>query len=122
MLTIEYFGKTVPSLWRFHANFQHTNILSLLFSYSSMALRHGMRQKHLFESFLIHSFMQERYYASTINWKELKPMILKRVRSRAKDYPIRRMVPVAEETLRARETLIQGVSALLQVVPVKSCE
>lgn len=49
-------------------------------------------------------------------------MILKRARSRTKDYPIRRMVPVAEEVIRAREALIKGVSALLQVVPVKSCE
>ncbi|KAF3325651.1 APO protein 4 [Carex littledalei] len=49
-------------------------------------------------------------------------MILKRARNRTKDYPIRRMLPVAEEVLIAREALIQGVSALLQVVPVKSCE
>lgn len=81
-----------------------------------------MKQRHLFESFFNHSFMQERYYASKINWKELKPMILKRVRSRAKDYPIRRMVPVAEEVVRAREALVQGVSTLLKVIAVKSCE
>lgn len=49
-------------------------------------------------------------------------MILKRVRSRAKDYPIRRMVPVAEEVVRAREALVQGVSTLLKVIAVKSCE
>jgi hypothetical protein len=40
-------------------------------------------------------------------------MIIKRIRSRAKDYPIRRIVSVAEEVLRAQETLIKGVSAIL---------
>ncbi|KAF3336264.1 APO protein 4 [Carex littledalei] len=87
-----------------------------------------MKQQHLFESFLNLSFSfsfmqkQERYYASKINWKELRPVILKRVRNSTNDYPIRRMVPVAEGVIRARHALIQGVSALLQVIPVKSCE
>jgi hypothetical protein len=49
-------------------------------------------------------------------------MILKRIKSRSKEYPIKRMVPVAEEVVRAREIVTAGVSTLLKAVPVHSCK
>jgi len=49
-------------------------------------------------------------------------MIIKRIKSRSKEYPIKRMIPVAEEVVRAREIVTQGVSTLLSVVPVQSCK
>ncbi|KAJ9170456.1 hypothetical protein P3X46_018562 [Hevea brasiliensis] len=63
-----------------------------------------------------------RYYSSRIDWKKLRPMILKRIENRAKDYPVRDMVPVAQEVLKARMLLIQGVSTLIQVIPVLACK
>uniref|UniRef100_A0A0D9W9V8 APO domain-containing protein n=1 Tax=Leersia perrieri TaxID=77586 RepID=A0A0D9W9V8_9ORYZ len=64
----------------------------------------------------------QRLYSSRIDWKELRPMILKRIKNRANDYPIKRMIPVAEEVVKAREIVTKGVSALMQVVPVHSCK
>lgn len=49
-------------------------------------------------------------------------MILKRIKKRSKEYPIKRMIPVAEEVVRAREIVNEGVSRLLKVVPVQSCK
>jgi len=49
-------------------------------------------------------------------------MILKRIKNRSKEYPIKRMIPVAEEVVRAREVVYEGVSRLLKVVPVQSCK
>jgi len=49
-------------------------------------------------------------------------MILKRIKKRSKEYPIKRMIPVAEEVVRAREVVNEGVSRLLKVVPVQSCK
>lgn len=62
-----------------------------------------------------------RYYSSRIDWKKLRPMILKRIENRAKDYPVRHMVPVAQEVLKARMLLIQGVYTLMKVIPVVAC-
>ncbi|GFZ05538.1 APO RNA-binding protein [Actinidia rufa] len=59
---------------------------------------------------------------SKVDFKKLKPMIMKRIENRAKDYPVRAMVPVAQDVLKARALLIQGVSTLLQVVPVWACK
>ncbi|XP_062226839.1 APO protein 4, mitochondrial isoform X1 [Phragmites australis] len=67
--------------------------------------------------------MNKRLYSSSrVDWKQLRPMILKRIKNRAKDYPIKRMIPVAEEVIRTREIVTEGVSTLLKVVPVHSCK
>ncbi|XP_057949015.1 APO protein 4, mitochondrial isoform X1 [Malania oleifera] len=63
-----------------------------------------------------------RYYSSKVDFRKLRPMILKRIESRAKDYPIRGFVPVAFDVLKARALLIQGVSTLLNVFPVMACK
>ncbi|KAG8642798.1 APO protein 4, mitochondrial isoform X2 [Manihot esculenta] len=49
-------------------------------------------------------------------------MMLKRIEERPKDYPIRDMVPVARDVLKARMLLIQGVSTLIQAIPVVACK
>ncbi|XP_017241942.1 APO protein 4, mitochondrial [Daucus carota subsp. sativus] len=54
--------------------------------------------------------------------KKLRPMIVERIKNRAKDYPIKAMIPVAEDVLKARVLLIQGVSTLLNFVPVWTCK
>ncbi|KAJ9177481.1 hypothetical protein P3X46_012697 [Hevea brasiliensis] len=63
-----------------------------------------------------------RFYSSQIVWKALRPMILKRIEKGPKNYPIRDMVPVAKNVLKARMLLIQGVSTLIQVIPVVKCK
>ncbi|XP_004287928.1 PREDICTED: APO protein 4, mitochondrial [Fragaria vesca subsp. vesca] len=64
-----------------------------------------------------------RYYSSKkVDLKKMRPMILKRIQDRAKDYPVHRMIPVAEEVLNSRRLLIQGVSTLLKAVPVVACK
>ncbi|KAJ7981313.1 APO protein mitochondrial-like [Quillaja saponaria] len=63
-----------------------------------------------------------RLYSTKVDLKKLRPMILKRIENRANDYPVREMVPVAREVLKARNFLIQGVSTLLKVYPVMACK
>ncbi|KAK4800965.1 hypothetical protein SAY86_021452 [Trapa natans] len=63
-----------------------------------------------------------RFYSSKVDLRKLRPMILKRIERRAKDYPIPAMVPVAQEVLQARDLLIQGVSVLLKVFCVTACK
>ncbi|KAL8260097.1 hypothetical protein R6Q59_028050 [Mikania micrantha] len=65
-----------------------------------------------------------RHYGSNrrVDLKKLRPMILKRIENRAKDYPVKAMIPVAYDVLRSRALLIQGVSTLLQVIPIWSCK
>ena len=65
---------------------------------------------------------QRHYSTSRVDWKQLRPMILKRIKNRSKEYPIKRMIPVAEEVVRAREVVYEGVSRLLKVVLVQSCK
>ncbi|CAI9088469.1 OLC1v1022803C1 [Oldenlandia corymbosa var. corymbosa] len=67
-----------------------------------------------------------RFYSSgswnRIDFKKLRPMILKRIENRAKDYPVKAMVPVAQEVIKARTTLYQGVSTLIQRFPISACK
>lgn len=62
-----------------------------------------------------------RSFMSKVDWKKLRPMVFDRIKQKPKDYAVKRMIPVADEVLKARATLIEGVSKLLKVVPVKSC-
>ncbi|CAM0902508.1 unnamed protein product [Alopecurus aequalis] len=82
----------------------------------------GRRAGSVICSELCGSIVNLRMYSSRVDWKQLRPMILKRIRNRAKDYPVKRMIPVAQEVVRAREILTQGVSTLLRTVPVHSCK
>ncbi|KAE8668963.1 APO protein 4 [Hibiscus syriacus] len=63
-----------------------------------------------------------RSYSSKIDLKKLRPMILERIENRAKDYPVPGMIPAAEEVLKARELLFQGVFTLLKRLPIVACK
>lgn len=65
-----------------------------------------------------------RWYSknSMEDWNKLRPMIKKRIENRAKHYPVKAMIPVAKQVLQARSALINGVFALLKVVPVVTCK
>lgn len=65
--------------------------------------------------------MGARFY-SAVDFRKLRPMILKRIENRAKEYPINSMIPVAQDVLKARSLLIQGVSTLMNVFPVLTCK
>ncbi|KAK2986111.1 hypothetical protein RJ640_024610 [Escallonia rubra] len=56
-----------------------------------------------------------------LDMKKLRPMILRRKQARAKDYPVKPMVQVAFDVLKARTFLIRGVSTLLQILPIWAC-
>ncbi|KAK3029311.1 hypothetical protein RJ639_038409, partial [Escallonia herrerae] len=64
-----------------------------------------------------------RLYSSKpeLDMKKLRPMILRRKQSRAKDYPVKPVVQVAFDVLKARTFLIRGVSTLLQIFPIWAC-
>lgn len=70
-------------------------------------------------------FKAFRNYSTKSNpWmdlRKLRPMILKRIEERAKDYPFKPMIPVACEVLQARNTLYDGVSTLIHRIPVWAC-
>ncbi|CAK9185178.1 unnamed protein product [Ilex paraguariensis] len=57
-----------------------------------------------------------------VDLKKLRPMIQKRIENRAKDYPVIAIVPVAQDVLKARTLLYQGVSTLLQLFPLWACK
>ncbi|KAL3514614.1 hypothetical protein ACH5RR_027331 [Cinchona calisaya] len=67
----------------------------------------------------------DRFYSSNskaVDFKKLRPMILKRIENRAKDYPVKAMVPVANEVLKAQTTLYHGVSTLVQRIRIWACK
>ncbi|KAG6393485.1 hypothetical protein SASPL_147727 [Salvia splendens] len=49
-------------------------------------------------------------------------MILKRIEHRARDYPVKPILPAAREVLRARTALYSGFSTLLCHIPVWACK
>lgn len=61
-------------------------------------------------------------FMSKENMRKLRPMILKRIEERSKDYPVKAMTPVAQEVLKSRNLLINGVSTLLHFIPVWACK
>ncbi|PIN12470.1 hypothetical protein CDL12_14922 [Handroanthus impetiginosus] len=67
-----------------------------------------------------------RFYGTkskpALDLKKLKPMILKRIDERAKEYPLGGMLPVAHEVLQARTALYDGVSTLIQHIPIWACK
>ncbi|MED6207012.1 hypothetical protein PIB30_031920 [Stylosanthes scabra] len=63
-----------------------------------------------------------RFYATKVNLRKLRPMILKRIEKRAQFYPVRATIPVAKEVLVARNALFQGVSILLNSIPIMACK
>ncbi|ERM99402.1 hypothetical protein AMTRI_Chr12g266920 [Amborella trichopoda] len=71
---------------------------------------------------LYNCLIPSRCYKSKAEWQKLRPMILERLRSRAKDYPVRNMVPVANDVLKARGEVVDGVSTLIKFIPVKACK
>ncbi|OVA08207.1 APO domain [Macleaya cordata] len=85
-----------------------------------MALRQKFRHRiwEVFNGYL----MGSRYYSSKVDWNKLRPMILKRIENRAKDYPLTSMKGVATEVIKSRALLSQGVSTLLKYVPIKACK
>uniref|UniRef100_A0A1J3GYT0 APO protein 4, mitochondrial n=1 Tax=Noccaea caerulescens TaxID=107243 RepID=A0A1J3GYT0_NOCCA len=54
--------------------------------------------------------------------RRIRPMIQRRIENRAKEYPIRDIVPVAEEILKARNNLLSNVTVLLKLFPVLTCK
>ncbi|KAK8941820.1 hypothetical protein KSP40_PGU017703 [Platanthera guangdongensis] len=70
----------------------------------------------------INRFRNLRFYSSKIDWKKLRPMILKRIKNRVEDYPVKAMIPMAEDVLEARQLLRVGIYTLMKYVPIKSCK
>ncbi|CAA3020698.1 APO 4, mitochondrial, partial [Olea europaea subsp. europaea] len=58
-----------------------------------------------------------KFYSSKskpmVDLKKFRPVILKRIEEQDKEYPIKRLSPVAHEVLQARAILYHGVSTLI---------
>ncbi|KAH6764918.1 hypothetical protein C2S52_013917 [Perilla frutescens var. hirtella] len=57
-----------------------------------------------------------------LDLSKLKPMIMKRIEQRAKDYPVEPTLPMAREVVRARNTLYHGVSTLIHRISLLTCK
>ncbi|CAA0840122.1 APO protein 4- mitochondrial [Striga hermonthica] len=62
------------------------------------------------------------YSTKPLDMKRLKPMIFKRIEERSTEYPVKGILQVANEVLRARAALYDGVSTLIKHVPVLACK
>ncbi|XP_043722996.1 APO protein 4, mitochondrial-like isoform X2 [Telopea speciosissima] len=80
----------------------------------------ALKQKLLYH--LLESFSGCRFYSTRMNWDELRPLIIERIKRRARDYPVRAMIPVANDVVKARALLIEGVSTLIKFIPIKACK
>lgn len=87
-----------------------------------MALKRNLWQTVLHGEFSGHLEYSWRLYTTKVDLKKLRPMILERIEKRANEYPVRAMVPVAMEVLKARNVLIQGVSTLIKSFPIMACK
>ncbi|GAB2285288.1 hypothetical protein Dimus_019742 [Dionaea muscipula] len=89
-------------------------------------IRHRRWQEFLGEMMMERAKTCAAWYSSRgttkVDLKKLRPMILKRIQNRAKDYPVKAMIPVAREVLHSRSQLFHGVSILLRAIPIVACK
>ncbi|GJS64464.1 APO protein 4, mitochondrial [Tanacetum coccineum] len=87
----------------------------------------AMRNPRLYSAIMMQGLVGiTRHYRSNpkVDLRKLRPMILKRIENRAKDYPVKAMIPVAYDVLRSRALLIQGKGILgagIRVHEIKTC-
>lgn len=112
---------TLDKCFDAHEVFDVSSQRSVYISIQSFNILMALRRK-LWVDFWGELSKGQRFYSSKFDLKKLRPMIMKRIENRAKDYPIRDMVPVAREVLKARALLIRGVSTLIKVFPVQACK
>ncbi|XP_042482005.1 APO protein 4, mitochondrial-like isoform X1 [Macadamia integrifolia] len=80
----------------------------------------ALKQKGWYQ--LLESFSGCQFYSPRMNWDELRPLIMERIKHRAKDYPVRALIPVANDVVKARALLIEGISTLIKFIPIKACK
>ncbi|KAL7081573.1 hypothetical protein ACP275_14G048200 [Erythranthe tilingii] len=85
-------------------------------------LRLWQKSSLILEQVLIGSTFYSTKSNPTVDLRKLRPVILKRIEERAKEYPVRGMLPLAHEVLQARTALYDGVSTLIQNIPIWACK